>query len=260
MTSEHSMRNDTAEQPFIRTLTPWFVQIVAAMVLLSGCLGRERLHPPRPLTAPFRQIEVWGVAPFTNESGLSEANGARVADHFTTEVEQIDGIRAVPVNRVMTAMNALGLNAIESEAEAMALLRTLDIDGIVVGTVTAYDPYPPLKLGLAVQLIRRPADEHDPDFDPRELVRNPRDSDAAADSAEPGPVVASGMFDASNHAIREAMHAYTRGRAVPKSAFGERVFEVSMERFTQFVSYELVQDLLSEHRARLTPAETTSKR
>ena len=41
------------------------------------------------------------------------------------------------------------------------------------GTMTAYDPYQPLKLGAAIQLYRRERQHHASDIDPVELTRAP---------------------------------------------------------------------------------------
>lgn len=216
---------------------------------LSAC-EMQKLTPPTTLVAPHPADQLWAVAPFENESGVSVVNGARIADLFTYETEQTLGVRTVPVNRVMGAMQALGLTRVNSESDAIALLNVLDADGIIIGTVTAYDAFDPLQLGMAVELITRDHLNAREQFDPRELVRQAADSNDRRANAL-SIVQASGVFDASNHAVRQNLRVYATGRTVPDSAYGERIYNVSMEQYARFVSYELLSELLRAEAIRL---------
>lgn len=231
------------------------VMFVTTVMHQVGCQSGERLVAPTRLTAPYAEPRTWAVVPFANESGISTIDIARLADLFTNEIEEVHGLRTVPVNRVITAMRALNLAAVTSPQEATALMNALNVDGVLVGTVTTWDAFPPLRVGMAVELFQRsPSDP--PVLDPRELLRSPTGSPLPAE-ADRQSLSASGVFDAANHDVRASMQAYARGRHVPDSAFGPRIYEMRMELFTQFVSHRLTADLLAQQAQRQVQAGQT---
>ncbi|MCP3906355.1 MAG: hypothetical protein GY715_22260 [Planctomycetes bacterium] len=211
---------------------------------LTGC--QPTLTDPSVLEAPGDTYQLWGVAPFLNESGVSEIDGPRMADVFTAEAQQVEGVHTVPVNRVINAMRTLGVRYVTSHAEAVTLLRMLDLDGLVVGTVTAYDAYRPLELGMAIQLYRRPPAGSWDGLDARELVRS-TGGGAHRASAWQFPVAqTAGVFDASNHGTLAQLEYFAAGRSEPESAYGSEIYQVSMDRFAHFVCYRLLEDLLDQ--------------
>lgn len=220
------------------------MMLIAALTPLGGCASGERLVAPTRLTAPYAEPRIWAVVPFTNESGITRVDAARLADLFTNEIEDVRGLQTVPVNRVILAMRALNLPAITNAQEATALMNALDVDGVLVGTVTMWEAFPPLKVGMSVELFQRsPYDT--PTLDPRELLRSPTGPPPPTD-ADDRALRASGVFDAANHDVRASLKAYAAGRHVPDSAFGPRIYEMRMELFTQFVSHRLTADLLAQ--------------
>lgn len=232
--------------------------LILAMLFIASCgPRRERLQSPIVLNTPYDRPQLWAVAPFANESGVSMVQTDRVADIFAEQCEEIEGVSMAPVNRVLSAMRKLQLRSVSSPADAQALMNALGVDGLIVGTVTSYDPYPPPKLGAAVQLFRRESPQQISNLDPVKVTR------AANDRIAPGAVVnelpiaqASGMFDASNHQTLMWLDQYAAGRTELNSAYGKRIYLVNMELYTQFVAYRLLHDLLAVERARLQPQAT----
>jgi hypothetical protein len=224
--------------------------IVAFMLLISGC--GPRLEPPTVLAAPYEQPMLWGVAPFANESGVSVVDTARVADAFTAEAQQVRGVNTVPVNRVIAAMRELDMAAITSRADALTIMNLLALDGLIVGTVTAYDPYRPMTLGLAVELYSSPRILQT-DLDPRALAERTSGEPSPGELGPRFPVAAAaGVFDAGNHATLMQLEAYAAGRSEPESAYGDDIYLVSMDLYTKFACHRLLHDLLANERARLT--------
>ena len=255
MTSAHSMFVNA--KPHASRMRFRNIMLLLMWVSLCGCATRERLCPPQTLASPYERTQLWAIVPFTNESGTSIVRTDRIADAFTEQAEEVQGIAMVPVNRVLAAMQQLKMPAVLTPAHAMRLMNVLHVDGLIVGTVTTYDPYPPLKLGAAVQLYRREFTEAAASLDAVALTRARTEHVApgAISSQEPA-AQASGVFDASNHQTLLWLDAYAVGRAEPNSAYGKKVYLVSMEMYTQFVAYRLLHDLLAIERARLQP-ETT---
>lgn len=238
----------------MRTFCGPLVALLSIGIVLDGCAG-PKLEPPTMLAAPYEAPQLWAVAPFNNESGTTLVETHRVADLFAEQLQQVEGLDAVPVNRVIAAMRQLEMERIESSHDAGMLLRTLGVDGLIVGTITAYDAYPPPKLGAAIQLYRGDDHRSYSDLDPRALTKAPTDSDLTFATAPPDiPVAqAAGVFDASNHQTLQWLRDYAKGRTEPDSAYGERAYLVSMELFTEFTSHRLIRDLLDVERTRISP-------
>lgn len=219
---------------------------------LSGCSAH--LKPPTELTAPYPQPKLWAVVPFANESGVSIVDPYFTADVFTQQLQQVKGIDTVPVNRVIVAMRRLNMPEATTPADVRQLANALGVDGVIIGTVTAYDPYPPLMLGAAIQLFQTSPHNRLRGFDPQELTRSPRGTVSPGDLGSAGPVAqAAGVFDATNHQTLSWLKNYAAGRSEPHGAYGQDIYLVSMELYTQFVSYRLIHDLLAFEQARLTP-------
>jgi hypothetical protein len=224
---------------------------------LAGCdtFNQKKLQSPTVLVSPYAERQVWAVAPFINESGVSIVAGDQVADAFTTEAEGIDGIDTLPVNRVIAAMRRLNLNAVTTPGHARLLLNALGADGLIVGTVTAYDPYQPPKFGAAIALFTTDSAAART-IDPVQATRARTDDIAPGALPTNAPAAqASGIFDADNHETIIQLDAYTTGRAEPSSAFGERIYLYRMDLYTQFAAYRLLHDVLASEQARLLPEQ-----
>ena len=229
---------------------------------VAGCVFfHDPLTPPAALQNPAAQTRLWAVAPFANESGVSIVDSLAIADAFTQQLEQVEGIDTVAVNRVVQAMRAGGMPSVSTQAEALRLIEMLDVDALVVGTVTAFDPYPPPTLGMAVQAFTRPSREARTALDPQALVRAPSGAAAPGELGAPQATAqAAGVFDARNHQTLTWLAQYAAGRTEPNSAFGADVYLMDMELYTQFVSYRLIHDLLDCERSRQQPVEVATRR
>lgn len=217
---------------------------------LGGCAAR--LSQPIVLKAPYPTERVWAVVPFANESGVSVADGMAVADRFVSEIEQVDGLRALPLNRTLAAMRSLGMNGVRDLQQAYALMRTLQADGLVLGTITEWDPYKPLRFGAAVEVLsaaegsdRRPLDLKELTMPTAEAVGGQGGAAQAALSQ------ASRIFDGRSHETLLELERYATGRSAPDSAMGEKSYEVRIDLFSRFGAYVLTRDLLEQEAARL---------
>ena len=246
MTSAQSMPSTTGSRSRAVIL---LVTLICASLLGCGA----RLKRPTVLAAPYQTQQLWAVVPFANESGVSIVDPYTTADAFTQQLQQVKGIDTVPVNRVIVAMRQLDMKGANSAADVRQLANVLDVDGIVIGTVTAYDPYPPMKFAAAVQLFQTNRNRRDI-FDPRDLTRSTSGTVSPGVLASDGPVAqAAGVFDAANHQTLAWLKKYATGRSEPQGAYGRDIYLVSMDLYTQFVSFRLIHDLLQSEQARLMP-------
>jgi hypothetical protein len=211
---------------------------------------------PRPgVLAPYAETQVWAVAPPLNESGVSIVDPARVADAIAREVQQVEGLEIIAVNRVLDAMDRLAIQEIASEGQARAVLDLLGADALLVGSITAWDPYPPLTLGLSLELYGREAPSGAVAVDPVAISRVTQGEVAPGQMSPVAPLAyAAGVFDGRDHQTLLWLDEYAESRHEPEGAYGRGVYLVSMDLFTQFVGHRLVRDLLQREQARMGTA------
>ncbi|MCH2152855.1 MAG: hypothetical protein MK089_05895 [Phycisphaerales bacterium] len=224
--------------------------LAAAMILchlgLASCAESHKLSQPNRLAAPYQWTALWAVAPLVNESGTSAADTIQISDALTEELQQVNGINTIPVTRTLAVMHRLRMRAVTSPEDARKLMETLGVDGLIVGNVTAWDPYKPPTLGLALQL-----------FNTHDRLSSPRTaslSDQSNETSRAGPTAAAqaaGIFDASDHATLEALALFATGRTHPDSAYGSDIYLVKMDLYTKFVAHQLLAKLLRNEHERL---------
>jgi hypothetical protein len=234
------------------------------LLLLAGCDSNKVTEPTR-LTSPYPAPKVWAVAPFHNESGTRVADPVRFADKLTQQLQQVDGIDMLPVNRVLEAMQAEQLAAPPGTiAEAMRLMQRLDADGVIVGTITGWDPYDPPKIGASIALFSRHNPAIDGHLDTRALTASPTGTLPAGTTVYTQPVAQAGnYFDAANGTLIKQLQSYAAGRTPIDSPAGWRRYLLSMDLYAEFVSHALVRELLDAEWWRITypeAAQSTAER
>jgi len=235
------------------------------LAALSGCTVEE-LRLPQSNYAPYqtRGDVLWAVAPLRNESGTSAVDPLATTDELVEALQQVEGIRALPVNRTLAAIRASGVEEIDSPAKAKEVAASLNADAVVVGTITAWNPYDPPEFGLnlalyAVSDAMRAADrEGGPRVDPRAIQAAP--TDYTLPRGEPArdeePLsTASEHLDGANHEVQRAVRAYAEGRHDPDGPMGWRRYLASMSLFTEFACQRLAARLLDAERIRLARLE-----
>jgi hypothetical protein len=230
-------------------LAVWSVMGVVAVVL-GGC-GEKAIEEPKAFPSPYPAPKVWAVTPLRNETGTTIADGTAMADHLTEHLQQVRGITALPVNRVLEAMAADNIIAIDSPAKIQRLMNTLNVDGLIVGTLTAWDPYDPPRIGVILQLYSR--DRLAPPLDTRDLTRAPSSNELPGVIAFTQPVSqVSHHFDAADGTTLKYLRHYATGRVPHDSAAGWRRYLLSIDLYSEFVSHELMRRLFDAEWKRLT--------
>ena len=227
--------------------------LTATVLIASGCAwfgpqGADPLHSPYPTR------RVWAVTPLRNESGSVQADGESMADHLVRQLENATNLDVVPVNRVLGAMAKLEITEIASPAEARQLLHSLSVDGLIVGSITAYDPYDPPKLGLAIELYVDKRVEYQDVLDVRRLARASTD----VDSQPPGSLklrqptsTVSAVFDAADSETAEKLRRYATGRGQAPDDESWHLYRINIDLFSEFVSYMMSWRLLRAESQRI---------
>lgn len=228
--------------------------LVLGLGILVGpaCTGHPKMDQPSSLTSPYPGPKLWAVAPLRNESGTTLVDTVVLADKLTQRLADVPGITMVPVNRVLAAMASLELASINSVGDAMKVSSLIGTDGLIVGTLTAWDPYEPPKVGATIQLISREKLDASSTVDPRQLSSAATGDRLGTAATWNQPVAqASGYFDAANHQVLGDLHNYAVGRTPLESPSGWRRYLLSMDLYTEFVSDELIRRLLESEWQRL---------
>jgi len=97
---------------------------------------------------PVVGLETVAVAPFFNLSQERTVDGREFALDYYAELQKIPGFEVLPVGVTERAMVENGIT-LTGPNDAVRLAQILDVDAVVVGAVTDYDPYNP-RIGLKV--------------------------------------------------------------------------------------------------------------
>lgn len=266
MTTEQHMLTLSPRTSFAGAMGRFLAPVIAAagLALLAcappGCAS-EDLRAPRSLTSPYGvgpSGVLWAVAPLANESGVGAVDPLLLTDSLVYQVQQVRGINATPLSRTLAAMRALGLESVTSPSEARLLAETLGADAILVGSITAWDPYDPPEIGLSLALYG--VSEAIGGFaepvrvDPRALAAATTDMTLPGSMPESWSAPASAVaahLDGANHEVQTAVRVYAEGRHEVVSALGWRRYLASMTLFTEFACSRVTEQLLDMERLRI---------
>jgi hypothetical protein len=218
------------------------------MVIAAGLAGCAGSAPPygveQRLALPGTSQQVWAVAPAINLSG-QKLDPVLQADLLHQQLGRVEGLVPLPVNRVIDVFAALRIDQVQSAEQAALVCDLLECDGLIVATITAFDPFDPPKLGASLTLFRKDRSyQRPPNVDPRELVRRAAPATAPV-AARPAQLLqAVGMFDAADGSTRQALLEYARGRNDPSGPYRDRLYLVEMDRYCGFVYHQLIGELL----------------
>lgn len=219
--------------------------VVLLLPLAQGCsqpavpYGQENT-----LSLATTRPQVWAVAPAIDLSGKEMVDPILQADLLYQQLQQVRGLSVIPVNRVADVYASLNITRVQSPQQAAVVCELLGCDGLVVATVTAWDPYNPPKFGASLQLFAAGASAMPAGVDPRELIRQAAPQQDQPPPAGTGFRQAVGMYDAANGSVRDALFAYACGRNDPAGPMGPREYLMSMDRYCGFVYYTLIAELV----------------
>ena len=126
------------------------LSLLALFSTLTGCcLVPDIAHEPT-LHNPFPQLSRVAVAPFFNQSTEATVDGRQFALAYFNELQLVPGFEVVPVDVVEQTIAEEGIR-LENPADVRRLARELEVDAVVLGTVTDFSPYYPPRCGLRVE-------------------------------------------------------------------------------------------------------------
>jgi hypothetical protein len=240
--------------------------LTAVAASLSACAPRDELSFPQALVSPYDQSAgdaLWAVAPLRNESGTSSVDVLAMSDLLVAKVQETHGLACVPINRTLATMRVLGMDAVRTPSQARTLARAMGVDAIIAGSITAFDPYDPPKVGLTLGLYASGASDlaqgNRPGtsaIDPRTIASSATESGVTLAGLRPLAVV-SEHFDARNHATLMDLRRYAVGRTDDRAPLGWRSYTASSELFSEFAANQAVARLIEAEQVRLAAAATS---
>jgi hypothetical protein len=121
----------------------------ALAALAAGCAALpEKLHEPL-YHNPFPQLHRVAILPFYNQSAEPTVNGDEVAIAYYNELQAIPGFEVMPVGVARQMLAATGIEP-RTASDFQRLARLMNVDAVLVGSVTEFSPYYPPRMGLAV--------------------------------------------------------------------------------------------------------------
>lgn len=140
---------------------PWAIALnarSATLVLLaasiacfaSGCQSwPELVHQP-VVRNPYPELHKVAVAPFFNLSTEPTLDGRACGLAYFNELQNVSGFEVVPIGVTEQTLRAYGLS-LNSGDDVRQLAQILEVDAVVIGAVTDYDPFYPPRYTLAVE-------------------------------------------------------------------------------------------------------------
>lgn len=213
--------------------------------LLAGCSfhsSKYLKYPPNP----YPHVRTIAVAPFLDEG---KGNGLETAEIFANELAQVPGVRVIRPGHVKDAV-LKDASRIANVQEALAAAKRLGADAILVGVVTDYDPYPPPRAGIAIQMFAEGTEGRGGGGDPTAEVLSGRPLRVAPSERCHLVIAFERVFDAHQAATRAELRSYAESFTPEDRGFqDERYFLSVYERYLHFCANVMIRELLASTRS-----------
>src|SRR5580693_4654468 len=109
-----------------------------ALMVVTGCLNDDYDQPVKPygvekqMTVQTLEDQVWAVAPTLNLSGERAVDPLLQSDLVYQQLQQVHGMTAIPVDRVLEVYSGLGIERVESPDQAYLVCQLLGANALVV--------------------------------------------------------------------------------------------------------------------------------
>lgn len=137
--------------------------VLAVVLGMTGCVSHERAQNPLPGVIRI------AVIPFNDKTAGDEGlDEIYVTKLFAAELQKVPSYEVVPVQEVLEVLGPNNPFPTNQPELAYAMARALHAQAIIVGDITEYKPYYPLRLGLHCEMYAMVTGE------PQAVVESPR--------------------------------------------------------------------------------------
>ena len=226
---------------------------LAAALSLAACDSAPA--KPRPveymLHSPYSGVRTIAVVPSFNLSPSHDFDPLVVSDLIFAELQSVQAIHALPVNRTLAAMTQLHMGQVRTAADAQALAALLGADAIVVPSVTAYDPYRPPVVGMTLQIYTVKEMGPAPEPEGRQLSGQPLPREAQPLNPNQPASQVSAIFNANNQTVLVELRDFAKGRTDYDSALQEDRYLADSEAYMRFVCHAMIRRMLDVESTRV---------
>lgn len=124
--------------------------LASCLLAAPGCTFLPQVARQPSVYNPFPQLSKVAVAPFFNLSSEPSVDGREFALAYFNELQSVPGFEVVPVGVVEQTMVAYQISLAGPE-DARKLAQILEVDAVVIGSVTDFTPYYPPRCALQVE-------------------------------------------------------------------------------------------------------------
>lgn len=234
--------------------------MVVSTILIGGCHGYSRMEAVTIANPDLGKLTI-AVAPAVNQSGSAYFDPNRFADLMASELSHVQGIRVIPVSRVLGVLATQGVDQVLSPKHAYELSGLLGADAILVFSVTEYDPYDPPSIGISAQLYGSPGKLLEARLDPVALSKH-KTQPAAQSTRSPKRLLGQSqqVFNASHRAIIDDVRLFARKRNAEDSPLGWRKYIVSQQHYIRYCCHATLRALFTPERNEIVVAGTNSRK
>lgn len=127
----------------------WLFFAACCALAVCGCeVFPDKLHEPL-YHNPFPQLHKVAILPFYNQSAEPTVDGEAVAMAYYNELQTVPGFEVMPIGVAKQLLAASGIEPRAPE-DFQKLARLMNVDAVIIGSVTEYSPYYPPRMGIAV--------------------------------------------------------------------------------------------------------------
>jgi hypothetical protein len=124
--------------------------LLSVCLFVAGCSALPDIAHQPQYHNPFPQLTRVAILPFFNQSAEPTVDGDAVALAYYNELQAIRGFEVVPVGVTKLRLINGGLD-LSSATDFQELAQLMDVDVVVVGSITEYSVYYPPRMGLSVR-------------------------------------------------------------------------------------------------------------
>ncbi len=137
----------------LRRSTIQTIILILPLLAWTGCgaLIPETRHRD-VIHNPFPQLKRVAILPFFNQSSEPTVNGDQVAESYYAALQAIPGFEVLPVGvaKAQWMQYSMANGEPRSGRDFQQLAKQMNVEALVVGSVTDFDPYYPPRMAMTV--------------------------------------------------------------------------------------------------------------
>lgn len=194
---------------------------------------------------PVKHLQSLAVAPFPNERNLHPpvSVSSRLASRINFLVNDLRVVRPEQIRRQI--QNHEKVNQIQTLKDAQNAVEQLNIDGLLVGHITRYDPYSPPLMELSVMLVTK--DQIRTDFDLNQWMNSSKPPVEINQSPSNIYAAETFIYDSKRKDLREQLRSYAHAHTNEDSGFEDENRWLIMEDFVTFIATDITHRLFGKN-------------